>query len=56
MAYNSDNHPIRIALTGDSLITRKQSVFNEPEFLQLVKILRDADFSVTNAEMLFHDY
>ncbi|MBI1874869.1 MAG: CapA family protein [Acidobacteria bacterium] len=45
-----------MALTGDSIITRKVSVYKEPEFLKLIEIIRGADASFTNLEMLFHDY
>ena len=56
MVYAAEAGNIDIALTGDSLITRRMSIFQEPEFLELVKILRAADATVTNVEMLFHDY
>jgi poly-gamma-glutamate synthesis protein (capsule biosynthesis protein) len=45
-----------IALTGDSIITRKLSVYEEPEFLSLIERIRSADVAFTNVEMLFHDY
>ena len=45
-----------MALTGDSIITRKLSVYEEPEFLQMIELLRSADLAFTNLEMLFHDY
>jgi poly-gamma-glutamate synthesis protein (capsule biosynthesis protein) len=45
-----------MALTGDSIITRKISVYKEPEFLGMIDIIRSADVAFTNLEMLFHDY
>ena len=45
-----------IALTGDSIITRKLSVYDEPEFLSMIERIRNADAAFTNIEMLFHDY
>jgi hypothetical protein len=45
-----------MALTGDSIITRKLSVFEEPEFLKMIELIRGADMAFTNLEMLFHDY
>ncbi len=45
-----------IALTGDSIITRKLSVYREPEFLSMIERIRSADVAFTNIEMLFHDY
>jgi len=45
-----------MALTGDSIITRRLSVYEEPEFLQMIELLRSVDMAFTNLEMLFHDY
>jgi poly-gamma-glutamate synthesis protein (capsule biosynthesis protein) len=47
---------ISIVATGDSLITMKQSVHSEPEFLEMVELIRSADVAFTNHEMLLHDY
>jgi poly-gamma-glutamate capsule biosynthesis protein CapA/YwtB (metallophosphatase superfamily) len=44
------------ALTGDSIITRKLSVYDEPSFLRVINLIRGADAAFTNLEMLFHDY
>jgi poly-gamma-glutamate synthesis protein (capsule biosynthesis protein) len=44
------------ALTGDSIITRKLSVYNEPAFTRIIELVRGADAAFTNLEMLFHDY
>lgn len=45
-----------MALTGDSIITRPLSVYEEPEFLKMIDLIRSADVAFTNLEMLFHDY
>lgn len=45
-----------MALTGDTIISRKLSVNREPEFLQMIEIIRSADVAFTNLETLFHDY
>ncbi len=45
-----------VALTGDSIITRRLSVYSEPDFLKLIEIIRSADIAFTNLEILFHDY
>ena len=45
-----------MALTGDSIITRRLSVYEEPEFLQMIELLRTADMAFTNLEMVFHNY
>ncbi|MDP6458260.1 MAG: CapA family protein [Candidatus Bathyarchaeota archaeon] len=47
---------IRLVATGDSLITMKQSVHSEPQFLDMVSLIRSADIAFTNHEMLLHDY
>lgn len=44
------------ALTGDAIITRTLSVYEEPEFLEMIEMVREADASFVNLEMLFHDY
>ena len=44
------------ALAGDSIITRKLSVYTEPAFTRIVELVRGADAAFTNLEMLFHDY
>jgi poly-gamma-glutamate capsule biosynthesis protein CapA/YwtB (metallophosphatase superfamily) len=56
MIYESENCDIQMAITGDSLITRAMSVFREERFLKMVELLRNADVSFTNAEMLFNNY
>jgi len=45
-----------LVATGDSLITMRQSVYSEPEFIRLVSLIRDADLAFTNLEMNLHDY
>lgn len=54
--YDSETGDFSIALTGESLIVRPMRQFREPRFLELVELLRAADVTFTNAEMLFHDY
>src|SRR5688572_12063640 len=44
------------ALTGDSIITRRLAVYNEPAFTRIIDLIRGADAAFTNLEMLFHDY
>jgi poly-gamma-glutamate synthesis protein (capsule biosynthesis protein) len=50
------DRPVTFALTGDSIITQKVSVFSEPDYLRLIETIRAADVAYTNLEMLFHDY
>jgi poly-gamma-glutamate synthesis protein (capsule biosynthesis protein) len=54
--HRSADEEFTMALTGDSIITRKLSVYDEPEYLRMIELLRNADVAFTNLEMLFHDY
>jgi len=47
---------ISLVATGDSLISMKQSVHSEPEFIKLVELVRGADVAFANLETLLHDY
>ncbi|MFQ5817002.1 MAG: CapA family protein [Terriglobia bacterium] len=47
---------LTVALTGDSIITQRMSVYDEPDYLALVEVLRGADVAFTNFEMLLHNY
>ena len=44
------------ALAGDAIITRKLSVFDEPEFLALRELVQSADAGFVNLEILFHNW
>ena len=46
----------RIALTGDSIIDRKVSVYKEPGYLQMFERIRKADAAFSNFEMLIHNF
>ena len=54
--HRTADESFTMALTGDSIITRKLSVYDEPEFLQMIDLIRSADLAFTNLEMLFHNY
>lgn len=45
---------VRIALTGDSNLHRKLSVFDEPAYLDFFKHIQTADASFTNLEAVIH--
>lgn len=47
---------LSLVATGDSLITMKQSIHSESQFLRLLEIIRGVDVAFTNLEMLLHDY
>jgi poly-gamma-glutamate synthesis protein (capsule biosynthesis protein) len=55
MVYEAEERNISLAFAGDAMINRKMSPFREPQFLQLVEILRGADASIANLEQLFHE-
>jgi poly-gamma-glutamate capsule biosynthesis protein CapA/YwtB (metallophosphatase superfamily) len=52
----ADATTFSLALTGDSIITRRLSVYTEPAFTKMIDLIRGADAAFTNLEMLFHDY
>jgi len=43
MVYDAEKGNFAIALTGDSMLTRKLSNFTEPAYLKLAQTLRGAD-------------
>lgn len=46
----------RFALAGDSIITRRLSIYDEPEYLRMFDRIRSADAAFTNFEMLVHNF
>jgi len=40
-----------LAATGDSVITRRISVYDDPPFLNMIAVIRDADVASTNLEL-----
>ena len=56
MLYEGESGDIRMVVTGDSIITQSMSVFRDRSFMDLVELLHSGDLTVTNAEMLFHNY
>jgi len=50
MTYASEAGNFNIALAGDCMLTRRLRVFDEPEFLGLVKIFRGCDVGTGNLE------
>ena len=43
---------IRVAATGDAILTHPISADTSPGFIELVQLLRDADATITNLEMV----
>jgi poly-gamma-glutamate synthesis protein (capsule biosynthesis protein) len=56
MPYEAENGEFTLGAVGDAIITRPLSVFGEPNFLEMTRILRNTDCTFANLEMLFHDY
>src|SRR4051812_2016371 len=50
------SEPLTLALTGDSIIMQRVSVYKEPESTRLFDLIRGADAAFTNLETLLHDY
>ncbi|HLN86621.1 MAG TPA: CapA family protein, partial [Candidatus Limnocylindrales bacterium] len=50
MLYDAEKGNFAIALTGDSMLTRKLSSFDEPQYMRLVQLLRGADACFGNLE------
>lgn len=56
MLYEAESGDFTLAAAGDTMITRRLSVFREPRFLALIDVFRKADAGYANLEMLMHDY
>ena len=56
MVYESSSGDITLAFTGDAMISRALTPFRETRFLQLRDLFHAQDVSITNGEMLFHNY
>ena len=56
MPYDAVSDDLTLVASGDTMITRRLSVFREERFLALVELFRQADVGYTNLEMLMHEY
>lgn len=56
MIYDSEHGDYVIVLTGDSMLTRRLSVFHEEKYLALRNLLRAADAAFTNLETTVHTW
>lgn len=54
--FELEQGDIEIAITGETLLCRKVSVFREPQYLKLVELLRQADVTFTNLECIIQDW
>ena len=56
LSAQSAHDNFRFTLTGDSIIDRRISVYDEPGYLQMFDRIRSADAAFTNFEMLVHNF
>jgi poly-gamma-glutamate capsule biosynthesis protein CapA/YwtB (metallophosphatase superfamily) len=56
VSYAAESGDIRIALTGEAMITRGLMAYREEAFLALRTLLHVSDACFANSEMLFHDF
>ena len=56
MTYEAERGNFTIALTGDTMLTRKLTPFREERFLQLREILRGVDAAFANLEGTVHTW
>ncbi|MDA1227466.1 MAG: hypothetical protein BZY79_02715 [SAR202 cluster bacterium Casp-Chloro-G4] len=56
MLYDAESGDFTLVAGGDTMITRKLSVFQEEAFLGLKSLFQDADVRFTNLEMLMHEF
>ncbi len=56
MLYEAEEGSLTLVASGDTMITRRLSVFREPRFLSLVELFRQAHVGYTNLEMLMHEF
>lgn len=50
MIYASEKRDIRMLAVGDTMPTRRLTVYDEPQYLALVELMRSADASIANLE------
>lgn len=53
---NHNEEGLKIVLTGDSIIARRIGVYEDEPTKELVKLIKDADVSFTNLEVLPNDF
>ncbi len=56
MQYKDELRNFTLTATGDLFITRRLKPYNEPAYLEMWKILQNADIKFTNFEMLVHEF
>lgn len=56
LPHSDDGGTMTLALAGDAIITRRLSVYEEPEFLALRDLVQGATAAFVNLEILLHDF
>ena len=56
MLFEAEKGNILMAITGETLISRGLTMYREERYLKMRELLRSADVTFTNAEVLFHNY
>ena len=56
MLYEAEPGDLTLVASGDTMITRRLSVFREDRFMALADLFRQANVGFTNLEMLMHEY
>jgi len=56
MTYAAEAGNLSIALSGDCMLTRRLSVYDEPAFLAVAKIFRDCDAGFVNLESVVRNW
>lgn len=56
MPYQSESGNLTLTLSGDTMLTRRLAVFQEPDFLALRQIFQESDVGFTNLEGAVHRY
>ncbi len=56
LPHADNGHGLTLALAGDAIITRRLSVYDEPEFLALRELVQGATAAFVNLEILLHHF
>lgn len=56
LPHADDGQGMTLALAGDAIITRRLSVYEEPEFLALRSLVQGATAAFVNLEILLHNF
>ena len=56
LPHRDDGNGMTLALAGDAIITRRLSVYDEPDFLALRELVQGATAAFVNLEMLLHNW